>query len=47
MKKEVSTTDWSLAELEEMTPNELEFGTEGLADLQRKVDAERAASRRK
>ena len=42
-----SQTHWSVADLKAMTPNELEFWAEGLADLQSKADARRETSRRR
>ena len=42
-----SHTHWSLTDLKAMTPKELEFWAEGLADLQRKADERRERSRRR
>ena len=42
-----SHTHWSLTDLKAMTPKELEFWAEGLADLQRKADARRERNSRR
>ena len=40
-----SHTHWSLTELKAMTPDELSYWAEGLAEIQRDADARRESSR--
>ena len=40
-----SHTHWSLTELKAMTPDELSYWAEGLAEIQREADARRERSR--